>query len=245
MCRDFRLYLSTSFKQLLTLIAKVPRGGYLEGLADLLDKGVKVHLVYGDRDYACNWVGGEAASLAIPHRYQRQFAAAGYTPLTVSPPDRPPFVPYGLTRQHGNLSFTRVYQAGHMVPSYQPEASLRVFERALFNRDVATGTVDLATTGGWREDVEIFRTEGTRDAWWKRSEVMPVPESRCYTLMVSTCTGEEREALRNGTAIVKDYILVGIQGAQGGPSTKNTDGEYGGVHEDGGQQAVLGAAEEL
>lgn len=30
------------------------RGGGLEALADLLDHGVKVHLVYGDRDYACN-----------------------------------------------------------------------------------------------------------------------------------------------------------------------------------------------
>lgn len=30
------------------------RGGYLEALADLLDNGVKVHLVYGDRDFACN-----------------------------------------------------------------------------------------------------------------------------------------------------------------------------------------------
>lgn len=30
------------------------RGGYLEALADLLDHGVKVHLVYGDRDFACN-----------------------------------------------------------------------------------------------------------------------------------------------------------------------------------------------
>lgn len=33
----------------------MPRGGYLEDLAHLLDNGVKVHLVYGDRDFACNW----------------------------------------------------------------------------------------------------------------------------------------------------------------------------------------------
>ncbi|ROW08992.1 hypothetical protein VMCG_02997 [Cytospora schulzeri] len=226
------------------------RGGYLEGLAALLDSGVKVHLVYGDRDYACNWVGGEAASLAIPHRYRDEFAAAGYTPLTVSPPDSPPLVPYGLTRQHGNLSFTRVYQAGHMVPSYQPEASLRIFERALFNRDIATGTVDLTGTGGWSgvggeeegEGVEVFRTEGTGDAWWRRSEVMPVPEARCYSLMISTCSREELEALRNGTAIVKDYIVVGIEGAEGGSSY----GKYESVYEkDNGDQVVLGDAEEL
>lgn len=36
------------------------RGGYLEALADLLDNGVKVHLMYGDRDFACNvsFIGG-------------------------------------------------------------------------------------------------------------------------------------------------------------------------------------------
>lgn len=192
----------------------MPRGGYLEALADLLDNGVKVHLMYGDRDYACNWIGGEAASLAIPHRYQKEFAAAGYTALTVASPEEPPFVPYGLTRQHGNLSFTRVFQAGHMVPSYQPEASLRIFERSLFNRDIATGAVDLTGTGGWAgvgESQEIFSTTGTRDTWWKKNEVLPAPKPSCYILQLGTCSSEDIEALRNGTAVVKDYVLVDIK----------------------------------
>lgn len=225
----------------------MPRGGYLRGLAGLLDGGVKVHLVYGDRDYACNWVGGEAASLAIPHRHRAGFARAGYAPLTVSPPGSPPFVPYGLTRQHGNLSFTRVYQAGHMVPSYQPEASLRIFERALFNRDIATGAVDLTATGGWRgDDVEVFRTEGPGDTWWKRSEVMPVPEGRCYSLMPSTCSREQVEALRNGTAVVKDYYVVGIEGDEGVSPVGSSGGRYGGVYgKNDGQQVISGDAEEL
>ncbi|KUI71605.1 hypothetical protein VM1G_06988 [Cytospora mali] len=223
----------------------MPRGGYLEGLADLLDSGVKVHLVYGDRDYACNWIGGEAASLAIPHRYREEFAGAGYTPLTVSPPDRAPFVPHGLTRQHGNLSFTRVYQAGHMVPSYQPEASLRIFERSLFNKDIATGTVDLTATGGWREDVDVFKTEGTSDAWWRRSEVLPAPERRCYILMLSTCSEEEHQALKNGTAIVKDYFVVGIEGAGKGATDASADGRHGGVYGADRGQVIFGDSEEL
>lgn len=219
----------------------MPRGGRgrLAGLAGLLDAGVKVHLVYGDRDYACNWIGGEAASLAIPHRHRAGFAAAGYAALTVGPPDRAPLVPYGLTRQHGNLSFTRVYQAGHMVPSYQPEASLRVFERALFNRDIATGAVDLTATGGWARGAgEVFGTEGPADTWWRRNEVMPVPEASCYTLTISTCSTEEKEALRNGTAIVENYKLVGIKGAEGGYGGGSF---YGGD----GQQSILGDVEEL
>lgn len=220
------------------------RGGFLEGLADLLDGGVKVHLVYGDRDLACNWVGGEAASLAIPHRHRGAFARAGYEALTVSgSPEEPPFVPYGLTRQHGNLSFTRVYQAGHMVPSYQPEASLRIFERALFNRDIATGAVDLTATGGWNSEADIYRTEGPGDTWWKKNEIMPVPKAECYILQSMTCTEEEMEALRNGTAIVKDYLLVGIRGSEEQAASKGDTFEYVGTHGDEEQQVVVGEAE--
>ncbi|KAK2602378.1 hypothetical protein N8I77_008916 [Diaporthe amygdali] len=219
------------------------RGGYLEGLADLLDNGVKVHMMYGDRDLACNWIGGEAASLAIPHRHQKAFANAGYTAMTVSSADQPPFVPYGLTRQHGNLSFTRVYQSGHMVPSYQPEASLRIFERALFNKDIATGTVDLRATGGWKSDVDIFKTEGTRDTWWKKNELMPVPKGQCYILQSMTCTKEEMEALRNGTAIVKDYLIVGIKGAQDEHAATDETPENYQKYLDGEQQKFVGVDE--
>jgi hypothetical protein len=34
------------------------RGGFLEHIAHLLRANVSVHLVYGDRDAACNWMGG-------------------------------------------------------------------------------------------------------------------------------------------------------------------------------------------
>lgn len=225
-----------------SLTGDMSRYGYLTELAHLLDHGVKVHLVYGDRDYACNWIGGEAASLAIPHKYQAEFASAGYTALTVSSPEEPPLVPYGLTRQHGNLSFTRVFQAGHMVPSYQPEASLRIFERALFNKDIATGTVDLTKTGGWSsagEEAEIFSSEGTSDTWWRRNELMPVPENECHTLNLMSCSKEDVEALKDGTAIVKDYVVVGIEGTEAGnveaTGTNNGRETFG----NGGQQTVL------
>lgn len=291
------------------------RGTYLEALAELLDHGVKVHMMYGDRDYACNvgffphflifsvftpvslsfspppllatfagprrglfperfnekqadanqctatqWIGGEAVSLAIPHKYQNEFAAAGYTAMTVSGPEEPPFVPYGLTRQHGNLSFTRVFQAGHMVPSYQPEASLRIFERALFNKDIATGTVDLTATGGWaaaaaaeEEKREIFRTTGTRDTWWKKNEVMPVPAAKCYILNLMTCTDDDLKALREGTAIVKDYVIVGVTDGPGGEEKGEKDGmeETGkgeaedDMYQGAAEQTVLGDVDEL
>lgn len=38
-------------------VGDYPRPGWLEDLAYLLESGIKVTLVYGDRDYACNWIG--------------------------------------------------------------------------------------------------------------------------------------------------------------------------------------------
>lgn len=80
-------------------------GGFLQSIGYLLESGVKVHMMYGDRDYPCNWVGGEAASLAVPYSKAEEFAGAGYAPLVT------PEGIQGMTRQFGNFSFTRVFQA--------------------------------------------------------------------------------------------------------------------------------------
>ena len=97
-------------------------GGFLSAIADLLDAGgVKVHLVYGDRDYACNWVGGEAASLAVPWSRASAFAEdSGYAALLTPTNDGEGSAFSGLTRQLGNFSFTRVFQVGHDA---QPHAA--------------------------------------------------------------------------------------------------------------------------
>lgn len=171
------------------------RGGMLENLAYILDHGVKVVLFHGDRDYACNWVGGEAASLKVPWASQDAFAEAGYTPIVVSPVHSA-----GLVRQYGNFSFARVYQAGHLVPSYQPEAAYEIFMRALGGRDIATGT-EVVRDG--------YATKGPSDAWWMKSEVLPAPKGECYVLAPETCTDEQQKWLEDGSAIVKNYILVG------------------------------------
>lgn len=60
-------------------------------------------------------------------------------------------VQYGETREYGNFSFTRVYEAGHEVPYYQPIAALQLFNRTINGFDTATGlqkvTAELNTTG--------------------------------------------------------------------------------------------------
>ena len=83
------------------------RAGTSEAVSYLLDSGVKVHLVYGDRDFTCSWIGGEAASLAIEYSGSKHFKNAGYAPILSSKGVG------GFVRQYGNFSFSRVFQAGH------------------------------------------------------------------------------------------------------------------------------------
>ncbi|KAI9741774.1 MAG: hypothetical protein M1834_000160 [Cirrosporium novae-zelandiae] len=109
------------------------RHNYLEDLSTLLKNGIRVSLYYGDADYICNWMGGEAASLAIDYPQAPEFAAAGYQTFLVNGTER------GQVRQHGNLSFVRVFELGHMVPFYQPEAALALFERTIWGLDIAEG----------------------------------------------------------------------------------------------------------
>ncbi|KAI1506444.1 carboxypeptidase S1-like protein B [Biscogniauxia marginata] len=183
---------STAFRS----IGDYPRPGWVEDLASLLESGVKVHLMYGDRDFACNWLGGEAVSLAINHTGAAAFAAAGYADIVVNET----YVG-GQVRQRGNLSFSRVYQAGHEIPSYQPEAAYRLFSRALFDRDLATGFVNVAR----RPD---YATAGARDTWAVKNDDPPGLLHYCYLWdLGSTCTADQIEAVRNGSATLAAGVV--------------------------------------
>ncbi|KAK2016853.1 serine carboxypeptidase [Colletotrichum eremochloae] len=168
-------------------------GGFSESIGYLLDKGVKVHMMYGDRDYACNWVGGEKASLAIPYSRSLDFANAGYAPLVT------PDGVTGMTRQFGNYSFSRVYQAGHEVPSYQPVTAYEIFMRATFNRDIATGLIPVT---------DELSTVGVKDTWHIKNVPPPQPDPICYVLKPATCRPEVWDRAANGTALVRNWYVV-------------------------------------
>jgi hypothetical protein len=173
------------------------RGGYLEDLAALIDSGVKVALVYGDRDYACNWIGGEAVSLAVNYTRTAEFAASGYANITTNST----YVG-GLVRQYGNFSFSRVFQAGHEVPAYQPQTAYEIFRRSLFNLDIATGTQDTAGDAS-------FQTQGLADTWSVKDKVHRGEEPFCYSYAPgATCWDEQLDALADGSALVQNYILI-------------------------------------
>ncbi|KAF9731989.1 hypothetical protein PMIN06_000225 [Paraphaeosphaeria minitans] len=117
----------------------------IDDLEAILGYGVRVAMIYGDADYICNWFGGEAVSLAVKYPHAEAFRAAGYVPFLVDGVER------GETREQGNFSFTRIYEAGHEVPYYQPAASLAIFKRVLQGLVVADGgravAADYATNG--------------------------------------------------------------------------------------------------
>ncbi|KAI4222233.1 MAG: hypothetical protein L6R36_006295 [Xanthoria steineri] len=199
------------------------RGGQIQDLAYLLDNGVKVSLQYGDRDYACNWVGAEAVSLQIPYSGRSSFTSAGYAPIVTNSTYNG-----GVVRQYGNLSFARVFQAGHEIPSYQPETSYRIFNRAIFGQDLSTGEIDTNSNGS-------YSSEGPSDSLGIRDDP-PVNEypPECYVLALSaTCTEDELELLESGGGLVRNYILIdgnstgnesSGSGAGGGGTTPQQEG---------------------
>lgn len=213
---------STAFRS----IGDYVRPGWIEDLAYLLERGVKVTLAYGDRDYACNWIGGEALSLAINYTDSDGFRSAGYAPIETNST-----YTGGLVRQHGNLSFSRVFEAGHEIPSYQPETAYRIFMRALFNKDISTGEEDTYTDGA------AYSSEGPSDTWEYRNEDPPQPTSVCYALdFYTTCFDDQIESIANGTALIRNWILVNenstmlfpeVVGNGTSPANASTGGGYG------------------
>jgi hypothetical protein len=168
------------------------RSGLLQDIASVLDLGVKVALVYGDRDFACNWIGGENVSLNIPWSGQSNFAGAGYTAVNVNSS----YVG-GQVRQYGNLSFTRLYESGHETPAYQAETSYEIFRRTMNGLDVATGQTQI---GGQ------YSTSGPSDTWSIKNKIPPDVPGECYILSPSTCTSAQLDDISLGTAQVYNYI---------------------------------------
>lgn len=125
--------------------------------------------------------------------YETAFLSAGYADIVVNES----YVG-GAVRQYGNLSFSRIYDAGHMVPYYQPETAFTVFTRVIQGDDISMGrNVDLST----------FGTEGPSTSDHKNL-VPPQPESKCWIREAVTCTPEERAAIAQGKGTVEAGIWM-------------------------------------
>ncbi|KAI9478049.1 MAG: Alpha/Beta hydrolase protein [Benjaminiella poitrasii] len=96
-------------------------------VAETLEAGVRVLLYVGDMDWICNWMGNLAWSLTLDWSGKEGYNAAPfekwYSDLTGQHA--------GDVRSYGNLTFLRIFDAGHMVPYDQPENALDFFNKWL------------------------------------------------------------------------------------------------------------------
>ncbi|KAK0629150.1 Alpha/Beta hydrolase protein [Bombardia bombarda] len=160
-------------------------------LAALLARGVRIGMMYGDRDYICNWLGGEAVSLAIAAAagapYATKFPSAGYAPVIVNDS----YIG-GVVRQFANLSFSRIYQSGHFVPAYQPETAFQVFARIIMGTSVSTGE---------RVDLGSFNTTGPANAT-QSLKLPPSPTGTCFVRVVGSCPTDAVQSMLDGKGVV-------------------------------------------
>lgn len=180
----------------------IARGNTISRLADLVNRGIRVGLIYGDRDYICNWFGGEAVSLEIAQQaggeYNSKFPGAGYAPIIVNSS----YIG-GVVRQFGNLSFSRIYQAGHSVAWYQPETAFQVFARILLGKSLSTGTdIDLST----------FNTTGPANAT-ATAKLPALTTPTCYIRVFrETCDDDAFALAQRDEGVVINGVLYSSSG---------------------------------
>ncbi len=92
-------------------------------IAYAVEHGVRIMLFYGDKDYICNWRGGEALARNIEWVGQEEYRSAPTKSVVFEGK------PHGEFRRVGNFTFMRVYDAGHMVPSDQPGFAQNLLQR--------------------------------------------------------------------------------------------------------------------
>jgi cathepsin A (carboxypeptidase C) len=91
----------------------------------LIENGVKGLVYSGDKDFVCNWVGGETWTNALKWSHADEFNKAPYQDFTSEDGK----TAFGKIKGAGNLAFLRVFDAGHMVPMDQPAAALLMLNR--------------------------------------------------------------------------------------------------------------------
>ncbi|KAJ5165647.1 Peptidase S10 serine carboxypeptidase [Penicillium coprophilum] len=171
------------------------KGGSLEAIGSILDSGISVTLMYGDRDFACNWLGGKALSQAIQWSKAQTFRKAGIQDIVI-----PLYPKAAQVQQGGGLSFIRVYSASHSVGMQQPQIAHTIYNRAITGLDIATGSV-LADAS--------YATFHEYPSWEWEDERPPVAEDNpCYTLNLGLCSKSQRQMFLDGSGLVQDFFLI-------------------------------------
>ena len=91
-------------------------------VAKLIKAGLKVLIYNGDKDYICNWMGGEIWVKEMEWDHQEEFNSLDYQDIG-----------YAKSLKLGNFEFLRFLNAGHMVPMDQPENALKMLDRLVYD----------------------------------------------------------------------------------------------------------------
>ena len=96
------------------------------------------------------------------------------------------------------LPLLTVFSAG----AYQPETVFRLFNRAIFSKDLATGEQSCGKSNS-------CTTSGPTSSFGIKNVLPEPPPFNCNLYNVlGTCTIEQYDALQNGTAKIVDYNVV-------------------------------------
>ncbi|KAM0058642.1 putative carboxypeptidase C [Helianthus debilis subsp. tardiflorus] len=88
----------------------------------LLEDKIQLLVYAGEYDLICNWLGNSRWVHAISWSDQKDFISASNVSFIVDGKEA------GILKNHGPLTFIKVHNAGHMVPTYQPRAALKMLE---------------------------------------------------------------------------------------------------------------------
>lgn len=89
---------------------------------DLLNDGIPALIYAGDVDFICNYMGNRAWTLNLDWKHGEEFRDAEEHEWDVDGDAA------GLARTSNGFTFMQVYDAGHMVPSDQPEVALKMIQ---------------------------------------------------------------------------------------------------------------------
>ncbi|SNX82969.1 related to carboxypeptidase [Melanopsichium pennsylvanicum] len=104
-------------------------------LPELIEDGIRVLIYAGEADFMCNYMGNLEWMQQLQTSYLNDFNNGTAKEWTVNGKKA------GQIRQGGkgagNLTYARVYEAGHMVPYDQPEVAAEMLNRWLANKALA------------------------------------------------------------------------------------------------------------
>ncbi|KAF8270899.1 carboxypeptidase S1 [Lactarius quietus] len=98
---------------------------FLPELTDVVQSGLPVVIMSGDRDWICNMDGVQDYIAKIQFDQSGQYNSTSLMPYTVDG------VTYGKYKSAGNFSYMIVYEAGHEIPAYQPLVTLQAFSQIM------------------------------------------------------------------------------------------------------------------